>query len=101
MRSRFEIVFEIPFNSVRKSHLVIAKRLDKPAHDSVATFTLMMKGAPEMLIELCTTLAGATGEQFLDANAKLDFQVLCHTCPKIVLITLRSYAKTPETKRIP
>ena len=35
--------------------------------------------APEILIELCTTLASATGEQLLDANEKLDFQVYIYS----------------------
>lgn len=76
VRQSFETVFEIPFNSVRKWHLVIARRTDKPTKDGFATFTLMMKGAPEKLIDLCTSLASEHGEVDLTENEKLDFQVL-------------------------
>uniref|UniRef100_A0A914UYP3 Cation-transporting P-type ATPase N-terminal domain-containing protein n=1 Tax=Plectus sambesii TaxID=2011161 RepID=A0A914UYP3_9BILA len=74
MRRCFDVVFEIPFNSVRKWHLLIARRTDKFAKDGMATFTLMMKGAPEKLIDLCTTIASESGEVELTEDEKMDFQ---------------------------
>uniref|UniRef100_A0A914V3R2 Cation-transporting P-type ATPase N-terminal domain-containing protein n=1 Tax=Plectus sambesii TaxID=2011161 RepID=A0A914V3R2_9BILA len=74
MRVRYEVVFEIPFNSIRKWHLVIVKSVEQTANDELASYTLMMKGASEVLIEKCSTLAYETGEQKLDEEAKMEFQ---------------------------
>uniref|UniRef100_A0A914WB99 Cation-transporting P-type ATPase N-terminal domain-containing protein n=1 Tax=Plectus sambesii TaxID=2011161 RepID=A0A914WB99_9BILA len=75
LRDLHDIVFEIPFNSKRKWHLVITKKTNgsTSSHDT-ATYTLMMKGAPEVLIAMCSTLATDSGEIELDEYQKLDFQ---------------------------
>jgi magnesium-transporting ATPase (P-type) len=75
LRDRFQVVFEIPFNSSRKWHLVITKQTDNPTIDGNTSFTLMIKGAPEVLIDLCTHLATESGDQPLNADLKLDFKV--------------------------
>jgi hypothetical protein len=54
---------------------VIGKRTDTSGSDGNAKYTLMMKGAPEFLINMCSTLACEIGEQDLDENEKFDFQV--------------------------
>uniref|UniRef100_A0A914CEV4 Cation-transporting P-type ATPase N-terminal domain-containing protein n=1 Tax=Acrobeloides nanus TaxID=290746 RepID=A0A914CEV4_9BILA len=55
-----KIVFEIPFNSKRKFHLMIAKITD--LNDGQAEFKVMMKGAPEALIDRCSQMLTSNGE---------------------------------------
>uniref|UniRef100_A0A914XJS3 Cation-transporting P-type ATPase C-terminal domain-containing protein n=1 Tax=Plectus sambesii TaxID=2011161 RepID=A0A914XJS3_9BILA len=74
MRNRYEVVFEIPFNSIRKWHLVVARDTEHYESDGIASYTLMMKGAPEVLIEKCSTLACDTGHKELDEEIKMEFQ---------------------------
>lgn len=49
VRSAFPVVFEIPFNSANKWHLVITR-----SGMSGGAFTLMMKGAPEIILARCS-----------------------------------------------
>uniref|UniRef100_A0A914WES4 Cation-transporting P-type ATPase N-terminal domain-containing protein n=1 Tax=Plectus sambesii TaxID=2011161 RepID=A0A914WES4_9BILA len=74
LRDSFDVVFEIPFNSSRKWHLVITKPVDAMTIEGKTTFTLMIKGAPEVLVELCTELATTAGPRQLDDDLKLDFK---------------------------
>ncbi|KAH7706604.1 Protein CATP-1 b [Aphelenchoides avenae] len=67
IRDRFQVVFEIPFNSVRKWQLVVARCLTVPnsadasslpeADAYTATYVVMMKGAPETILSLCEHVA--------------------------------------------
>lgn len=56
----FQIVFEIPFNSKRKYHLVIARMVNdmlvSGAGENV-TYKLMIKGAAEIIIKHCSTIS--------------------------------------------
>lgn len=81
LRDEYEIVFEIPFNSVRKWHLMIGRKLggtsNSDANDdgtAVTSYTVMMKGAPEVLIEKCGFYAGENGIVAINDAFKLDFQ---------------------------
>jgi magnesium-transporting ATPase (P-type) len=75
-------VFEIPFNSVRKWHLVIGRKVGTTNNSVVAmeaetaatTYTLMMKGAPEVLIKICGFYAGQNGTVQINDAFNLDFQ---------------------------
>ncbi|KAI6183429.1 Cation-ATPase-N domain-containing protein [Aphelenchoides bicaudatus] len=57
-RRRYNIIFEIPFNSKRKYHLVIAK---------------IPIGAPEIIISHCTRILGSDGEVELNEERKTEF----------------------------
>ena len=54
-RRAYSIIFEIPFNSKRKWHLMIAKL--QTLQDGQAEYKLFIKGAPEILIEKCNQIA--------------------------------------------
>ncbi len=94
VRSHFKVVYEIPFNSLRKTHLAIVKpynSVTKCEIDAVNTTTtvengeekrvksirymVMMKGAPEVLIERCSRLATDSDEIDVDESTKLELQV--------------------------
>uniref|UniRef100_A0A914C717 Cation-transporting P-type ATPase N-terminal domain-containing protein n=1 Tax=Acrobeloides nanus TaxID=290746 RepID=A0A914C717_9BILA len=67
-----KIVFEIPFNSKRKFHLMITKIVD--LNNGQAEFKLMMKGAPEALIDKCTQMLTSKGEIDLTTIEMEKFQ---------------------------
>jgi magnesium-transporting ATPase (P-type) len=75
LRSEYSIVFEIPFNSVRKWHLVIVKRVGASPRLGNNSFILMMKGASEVLFTRCTTYATESGETDIDEDFQYNFQV--------------------------
>lgn len=70
LRAEYEIVFEIPFNSVRKWHLVIARKNGAKEE----SYVLMMKGAPEVLINRCGFYAGEQGQNVINEEFNMDFQ---------------------------
>ncbi|KAK0408292.1 hypothetical protein QR680_003871 [Steinernema hermaphroditum] len=75
IRQKYHVVYEVPFNSLRKWHLMVlqengAQRDD----DGQAEFLLMIKGAPEVVIQKCSTLATDDGPVELDEEATMDFQ---------------------------
>jgi sodium/potassium-transporting ATPase subunit alpha len=94
MRDDHEIVFEIPFNSLRKWHLVIVRNTRRTAQGASAAqgasvaqgastaqgaradceYILMMKGAPEVLIQKCSTYRGETNIENITDDFNLDFQ---------------------------
>jgi magnesium-transporting ATPase (P-type) len=56
-----QVVFEIPFNSKRKYHAVIAKIHEtKPGNSQ---YLMMMKGAPEILIQRCSSILTADDDE--------------------------------------
>uniref|UniRef100_A0A915DWP8 P-type Cu(+) transporter n=1 Tax=Ditylenchus dipsaci TaxID=166011 RepID=A0A915DWP8_9BILA len=71
-RRRYNLVFEVPFNSRRKFHLMIA-RVGEDA-EGESQYLLLMKGAPEILIQKCSTILTAEGESDLDAEKMEQFQ---------------------------
>lgn len=89
VRSHYKVVYEIPFNSLRRTHLAIVKPfnpIDKceingmSKNDNKTTkiirYTVMVKGAPEVLIERCNRLATDTEDEIdVDENTKLELQV--------------------------
>ncbi|CZR14537.1 Cation-transporting P-type ATPase N-terminal domain-containing protein [Caenorhabditis elegans] len=76
LRESFQVVFEIPFNSVRKYHLILAtnkntwNQVDK--NDDVE-FVVMIKGAPEVLIKNCSTMNINGESKELDLKRMEDF----------------------------
>lgn len=76
LREEYEIVFEIPFNSIRKWHLVIVRKTDCKDVNSNGeiVYTLMMKGAPEVLIKKCNCYASEEGQLPMSEEYNYDFQ---------------------------
>uniref|UniRef100_A0A914X676 Cation-transporting P-type ATPase C-terminal domain-containing protein n=1 Tax=Plectus sambesii TaxID=2011161 RepID=A0A914X676_9BILA len=77
MRARFDVVFEIPFDPVRRRRLIIARIPGKAPSIGLAMFTLMVKGHPHYLLDLCATLADHSGPQQLNEQRRLDLQNVC------------------------
>jgi magnesium-transporting ATPase (P-type) len=81
LRADHEVVFEILFNSKRKWNLMITKRNDAASMtkttgpDGDVELLLLMKGAAEILIEMCSTMATENGEVNLDEQEKKKFTV--------------------------
>ena len=73
LRKGYNVVYEIPFNSKRKWHLMIIK--NKDLKDGNAEYKLLMKGASEILIEKCSTILTKGGEIPLNTEEKNAFQV--------------------------
>ncbi|KAI1704572.1 e1-E2 ATPase domain-containing protein [Ditylenchus destructor] len=73
-RKRYDIVFEIPFNSRRKFHLVIAKLHELDEDEDQHQYLLLMKGAPEIVIQKCSTILTSDGEAQLDQERAQEFE---------------------------
>uniref|UniRef100_A0A1I8AS76 Cation_ATPase_N domain-containing protein n=1 Tax=Steinernema glaseri TaxID=37863 RepID=A0A1I8AS76_9BILA len=75
LRQKYRIVYEVPFNSLRKWHLMVLQEEGvKSEEDGETPFLLMIKGAPEVVIQKCATLATDDGEAELDEETLMDFQ---------------------------
>ncbi|XP_042644437.1 sodium/potassium-transporting ATPase subunit alpha-1 [Tyto alba] len=70
MRERYPKVVEIPFNSTNKYQLSIHKN----ANPSESRYLLVMKGAPERILDRCSTILIHGKEQQLDEEMKDAFQ---------------------------
>ncbi|GMR53895.1 hypothetical protein PMAYCL1PPCAC_24090, partial [Pristionchus mayeri] len=79
IRARYQVVYEVAFNSVRRWQLVIAKcvaegqggvseELPAPSENE-ARFVLTIKGAPEVIIDRCATVLN--GENPVEMNEQL------------------------------
>jgi sodium/potassium-transporting ATPase subunit alpha len=71
LRHRYDIVFEIPFNSKRKWHLMIARLED--LDDDMAEYQLFIKGASDVLIKMCSTIATDLSDEDLDEEMMTKF----------------------------
>lgn len=73
-RTRHPKVFEVPFNSVNKTSLTINESA-KDGGPKSGGYWLSMKGAPERIIERCSTILvdGGRRELALDEKAKASF----------------------------
>ncbi|NXF43858.1 AT1A1 ATPase, partial [Oceanites oceanicus] len=70
MRERYPKVVEIPFNSTNKYQLSIHKN----ANPSESRYLLVMKGAPERILDRCSSILIHGKEQPLDEEMKDAFQ---------------------------
>ncbi|XP_037244215.1 sodium/potassium-transporting ATPase subunit alpha-1 [Falco biarmicus] len=70
MRERYPKVVEIPFNSTNKYQLSIHKN----ANPSESRYLLVMKGAPERILDRCSTILIHGKVQPLDEEMKDSFQ---------------------------
>lgn len=68
-RKRHNKVFEVPFNSTNKYALTINESREENGH------WLCMKGAPERILEKCSTIVTKGGKEMpLDTRVKQQFQ---------------------------
>ncbi|KAK0412541.1 hypothetical protein QR680_006270 [Steinernema hermaphroditum] len=75
IRDKYNIIFEIPFNSKRKYHVMIVREQASYAFASdMVEYTVMLKGAPEVVIRRCNTLANKDGGVPLDEDMMMEFQ---------------------------
>ena len=83
IRDDYEIIFEVPFSSQRRLHLVIvcsksSKRSSSSATSSyseMTKYTVMVKGAPEEVIMSCSTIVTQNGEERIDDDKLVEFEV--------------------------
>ncbi|KAL3100665.1 hypothetical protein niasHT_020944 [Heterodera trifolii] len=69
-RTKNNIVFEVPFNSKRKWHLVILEQSEDNA-DGLKQYKMLMKGASEILLHMCSTFVDEHGHQQKLGNVEL------------------------------
>jgi magnesium-transporting ATPase (P-type) len=74
-REDFTKVCEIPFNSTNKYQLSIHVKARAIKHGTPGTLLLVMKGAPEQIIENCSTIFAAGQEQVLNDDWKESFSI--------------------------
>jgi sodium/potassium-transporting ATPase subunit alpha len=55
-------VFELPFSSSTKWQLSITKDLEKSKDPNNSKYVVMVKGAPERILEMCTTFQDRNGQ---------------------------------------
>ncbi|KAJ3133709.1 hypothetical protein HDU90_005547 [Geranomyces variabilis] len=68
LAEKFPKVMEIPFNSDNKWNLTI-----HDMHHSNGTYTLFVKGAPERILRMCSTILKDGAAQHLDAQSSSEF----------------------------
>uniref|UniRef100_A0A915B824 Cation-transporting P-type ATPase N-terminal domain-containing protein n=1 Tax=Parascaris univalens TaxID=6257 RepID=A0A915B824_PARUN len=103
LRSRYQIVYEVPFNSLRKWHLMIVRESGRTADsDGQISFTLMLKGAPEVVITKCSQIATADGEVPIDEEVGMDFQDAYdhygNNGRRVIGFARREFLAFPDTK---
>uniref|UniRef100_A0A915CEZ2 Myosin tail domain-containing protein n=1 Tax=Parascaris univalens TaxID=6257 RepID=A0A915CEZ2_PARUN len=77
IRQRYHVVFDMPFNSVRRFQLIVAKCLAEPQKpcelpppvDGSSIFVIMVKGAPEVVLHKCQYIQ--VNEELLEINDNL------------------------------
>ena len=70
MREKNKKIAEIPFNSTNKYQVSIHEQ----ANDEDPRYLLVMKGAPERILERCSTILIGGKEEVLDDNMKEAFE---------------------------
>uniref|UniRef100_F1KSV6 Sodium/potassium-transporting ATPase subunit alpha-4 n=1 Tax=Ascaris suum TaxID=6253 RepID=F1KSV6_ASCSU len=103
LRSRYQTVYEVPFNSLRKWHLMIVRESGRTADaDGQISFTLMLKGAPEVVITKCSQIATADGEVPIDEEVGMDFQDAYdhygNNGRRVIGFAKRDFRASPDTK---
>ncbi|KAF1744568.1 hypothetical protein MXB_884 [Myxobolus squamalis] len=66
-RNLYPTMFEIPFNSINKYQLSVHSQPDDPR------YLVLMKGAPERIVERCTSILRGDKEENFDAKSKDSF----------------------------
>uniref|UniRef100_A0A9J2PU20 Cation-transporting P-type ATPase N-terminal domain-containing protein n=1 Tax=Ascaris lumbricoides TaxID=6252 RepID=A0A9J2PU20_ASCLU len=77
IRQRYHVVFDMPFNSVRRFQLIVARCLAEPQKpcelpppvDGSSIFAIMIKGAPEVVLHKCQYIQ--INEELLEINDDL------------------------------
>lgn len=86
--SYFQTVFDMPFNSVRRYHLVVARDLTQPSKEDLARleefeggaiFVVMIKGAPEVVLDSCSYLQLRNERVPIDRELRKECQVNAQT----------------------
>ncbi|XP_077301763.1 sodium/potassium-transporting ATPase subunit alpha-like [Arctopsyche grandis] len=71
VRNQNTKVFEIPFNSVDKYHILVHKQVTDDR------YLVVMKGAPELVLKYCSTVLTKTGEIPLNGEALINVKNSC------------------------
>ncbi|CAJ0557884.1 unnamed protein product, partial [Mesorhabditis spiculigera] len=81
IRQRYQVVYEVPFNSLRRYQLVVARCMaeaidgeeEKPLQGE-CRFVIMMKGAPELILSHCSSQRGRDGLSPIDQHFRNEAQ---------------------------
>jgi sodium/potassium-transporting ATPase subunit alpha len=73
-REYYPVDFEIPFNSTNKWMLTICHDASMEDKDGRRTFTMMMKGAPEVILDRCSTYIKNGIEREIDEHFEDEFE---------------------------
>jgi sodium/potassium-transporting ATPase subunit alpha len=68
-------VCEVPFNSINKYQLSIHVKAAPISHGTAGSLFMVMKGAPEQIIERCSVMYAKGSEQPLDDHWKENFSI--------------------------
>ncbi|VDK50044.1 unnamed protein product [Anisakis simplex] len=75
LRGKYHIVYEVPFNSLRKWHLMIVRESGRVIEEDGQTkYTIMLKGAPEVVITKCSQIAMQDAAIPIDDEIQMEFQ---------------------------
>jgi len=84
LRKMYPPVFEVPFNSTNKYQVVVVKTVqtgiaEDPSESSEIDYEVIMKGAPESMLQRCSTYAtAAAGSHNFKADIQEDFRQEFH-----------------------
>nr|CAI99409.1 P-type ATPase [Pythium aphanidermatum] len=98
-RAEFPLAFEIPFNSTNKWQLVV---VPAPGHKTTRSeFDVFMKGAPEVIINKCTSYVNLEGEQCgIDESFRADFmhayELFGSNGRRVIALATRRFSVPPE-----
>lgn len=89
LRAAHPVLFEVPFNSVNKWHLVVTRQVGAAA----SAYTVMMKGAPEVILGKCTHYLYKVGDRFDGnrGNRRGDGPMLGSSCGVLIPATPRGH----------
>ena len=75
LRQEYPVIFEVPFNSTNKWQLVIVKSLPQIQLQGVkgteCEYQILMKGAPEVILALCSTYSSKRDKTSLDQESAM------------------------------
>ncbi|KAI6180538.1 Cation-ATPase-N domain-containing protein [Aphelenchoides besseyi] len=95
-RRRYNVIFEIPFNSKRKYHLVIASM--HSVGNGKHRYQLIIKGAPEIVIQRCTRILTTDGEADLTDQRRDEFQQYGEHGRRVIGFAHLMFDAEPEKK---
>jgi len=93
-------ISEIPFDSDRKRMTTLHSAEGAPIRAAAARVLAVVKGAPDVVLSLCSRLEGADGPGALDVNTRNEVQkandVMASQGLRVLAVAYRPLAETPQ-----